>query len=90
MRRGYPFTAQTNASEVPVLPPRRASCRRLLHRLPGPRRDILSERPLDERHERWSFGATDIGAEGLGSLETQDARAVELDGQFGLRLGLLA
>src|SRR6266849_2762079 len=86
--RMWCISSRTNsAARSQQAPPSR---RRLLHGLPGPCRDLLAERLLDERHEDRSSGTRDVGAEDLAALHPQDARAIALDGQLELRPGRAA
>jgi hypothetical protein len=62
------------------IPPAR-SPRHPGERVPGAGRNLLPERPFDERHEHRPAWPGDVGAEHLPACDAQDAGAVERDGQ---------
>jgi hypothetical protein len=61
-----------------------SSTRDLRNRFPGPRGHLFTECFLDERHENRSPGTWGVCAEDFRAPDRKDARAFELDRQFGL------
>src|SRR5213592_1747633 len=62
----------------------------LVDGVPRPRRQVLPERLLDERHEYRPLGTGNVGTEDFPSLHEKNARAVLVDWQRGLRSRLVA